>query len=122
MPKSPITLVLGASENPERYSYKAARMLKAAGHPLWLTGRRAGELNGDVIHTGFPEPGSIDTVTLYVGPAHQADFAAAVEVLKPRRIIFNPGTENAAWEQHLTQSGIVVEEACTLVLLSTGQY
>ncbi len=122
MAKKPITLVLGASGNPERYSYRAARMLKAAGHPVWLTGRRTGVLDGDVIHTDFPEPGLVDTVTLYVGPAHQPAFMEAVEALKPRRVIFNPGTENPDWQTRLEGQGIVVEEACTLVLLSIGQY
>jgi hypothetical protein len=122
MAQSPLTLVLGASENPNRYSHRAANMLKSHGHAVWLTGRRPGNHDGMPICTHFPEQGIVDTVTLYVGPAHQAEFASAVEKLLPRRIIFNPGTENPKWQAHLQGLGIVVEEACTLVLLSIGQY
>jgi len=122
MAQSPLTLVLGASENPERYSYRAAQMLKQFGHPVWLTGRRTGHQDDTPIHTYFPETGSVDTLTLYVGPAHQADFSIEVEKLMPRRVIFNPGTENPEWQLHLQALGIEVEAACTLVLLSTGQY
>jgi len=122
MAQSPLTLVLGASENPERYSNRAAQMLKQYGHPVWLTGRKAGIQGDTPISTSFPEPGSVDTLTLYIGPGHQSVFAPEVEKLLPRRIIFNPGTENPEWQTHLQALGIEVEEACTLVLLSTGQY
>ncbi len=122
MAQSPITLVLGASENPARYSNKAAEMLLHYGHQVWLTGRRIGRQAGTPIYTHFPEQGTVDTVTLYVGPAHQSEIMEEVEKLKPRRIIFNPGTENPEWQRSLTKKGIAVEVACTLVLLSTGQY
>lgn len=122
MAQSPITLVLGASENPARYSHRAAEMLQQYGHAVWLTGRKTGRQGDTPIYSHFPEVGTVDTVTLYVGPAHQPDFAAAVEKLQPRRIIFNPGTENPEWQLSLASKGIAVEEACTLVLLSTGQY
>jgi len=97
-------------------------MLKQHGHAVWLTGRRLGSIGDTPIYTHFPEPGSVDTLTLYVGPAHQSAFAADVEKLHPRRIIFNPGTENPEWQARLQAQGIAVEEACTLVLLSIGQY
>lgn len=117
-----MTLVLGASENPERYSYKAARMLQQAGHPVYLVGRKPGHIGNDPIVSDFPQPASVDTLTLYIGPAGQPAFYEAVERLAPRRIIFNPGTENPAWEETLRKSGVEVERACTLVMLSTGQY
>lgn len=122
MAQPTLTLVLGASENPARYSNRAASMLQQYGHAVWLTGRRAGRQGDIPIYIDFPEPGTVDTLTLYVGPAHQAEFKTAVEKLRPRRIIFNPGTENPEWQKELMAQGIAVEEACTLVLLSTGQY
>lgn len=117
-----MTLVLGASENPERYSYKATRMLQAAGHPVYLVGRKPGYIGDDPIVTTFPDSHTVDTLTLYVGPGTQPAYFEAIQKLFPRRIIFNPGTENPNWEDLLIKSGIKVERACTLVLLTSGQY
>ena len=116
------TLVLGASTNPERYSFKAANMLVKHGHEIIPVGLKSGELAGKTILTGQPKEGEIDTVTLYLGPAHQPDIYNYVIGLKPKRVIFNPGTENEEFENLLEERGIEVVEACTLVLLSTNQY
>lgn len=116
------TLVLGATPNPSRYAYQATLRLRAAGHPVELVGIKAGEIAGVPIHTDRPTPADIDTVTLYVGPANQPEWYDYVLGLKPRRIIFNPGTENEELEQKASQQGIETLEACTLVLLATGSY
>lgn len=122
MSKVETVLVLGASDNPVRYSYMATRMLLEYGYRVWLTGRRASEVFGQQITTSFPQSGTIDTVTLYIGPDNQGDFMQPVEQLRPRRVLFNPGTENPDWQKKLQSMGIETENACTLVLLSSGQF
>ncbi|MEA5403687.1 CoA-binding protein [Arcicella sp. DC2W] len=116
------TLVVGASTNTERYSFKAAKMLLANGHEVELLGKRVGEIEGKAINTSHPDFENIDTITMYIGPNHQSDIYDYLLGLKPRRIIFNPGTENEVFEEKAKTAGIIVEEACTLVLLSTKQY
>ncbi|MBB6003009.1 CoA-binding protein [Arcicella rosea] len=117
------TLVVGASTNTERYSFKAAKMLLANGHEVELLGKRVGEIDGKIINTtSHFDFENIDTITMYVGPNHQPDLYDYLLGLKPRRIIFNPGTENEVFEKRAENEGIIVEEACTLVLLSTKQY
>jgi predicted CoA-binding protein len=115
------TLVVGASTNPDRYAFIAANMLIDASHEVELYGLKKGNIRGHVISPIFPKQG-IDTVTLYVGPQNQEPLYGLVDQLKPRRVIFNPGTENPEWQTHLTHTGVEVVEACTLVLLRTGQY
>ena len=116
------TLVLGASDNPARYSYRAAHMLKNHGYEVVLVGIRKGEVAGLTIHTDRPAATDIDTVTLYIGPQNQPAWYDYILDLKPKRILFNPGTENPELEKLAHQRGIRTEEACTLVLLSIGQY
>ena len=117
------TLVLGASTNPARYSYKATQRLLAAGHEVVLVGGRPGELAGEPIHAEPVAVPDVDTVTLYIGPARQpAYYRYLTEELQPRRIIFNPGTENPELVRLATEAGVVAEVACTLVLLATGEY
>ena len=116
------TLVLGASDNPARYAYRAAHMLKNHGYEVVPVGIRKGEVAGLTIHTDRPAVTDIDTVTLYVGPQNQPAWYDYILNLKPKRILFNPGTENPELEELAHQSGIRTEEACTLVLLSIGQY
>lgn len=116
------TLVLGASDNPARYSFRAANMLKQHGHEVVPVGIRQGQVAGQSIHTDRPPATDIDTVTLYVGPRNQPDWYDYILSLKPRRILFNPGTENPELEELAQKQGIQTEEACTLVLLSIGQY
>lgn len=116
------TLVIGASTKPERYSYQAIERLKAKGYPILAMGLKEGEIHGEIIHTTKEDWPDIDTVSLYVGPAHQSNFIDYVVGLNPRRVIFNPGTENPDFENRLKAEGIFAERACTLVLLSTNQY
>ena len=116
------TVVIGASENPERYAYKATVMLKKFNHPVVPVGIKQGSIEGEVILTSLDPVTDVDTVTLYVGPANQAAWIDYVLSLHPKRIIFNPGTEGGPMLQAANDNGIEVVEACTLVLLSTGQY
>ncbi len=116
------TLVLGASPNPQRYAYMAVKRLLANGFEVVAVGKRNGEIGGVPIQTGFPELEGIDTVTLYVGARYQPDLYDYISGLRPRRVIFNPGTENPAFQQRLEQEGIQTEYACTLVMLSAGTY
>ena len=116
------TLVLGASDNPDRYAYRAAHMLKNHGHEVVPVGIRKGEVAGMTIHTDRPLEKDVDTVTLYVGPQNQPAWYDYILDLQPKRILFNPGTENPELERLAQQRGIQTEEACTLVLLSIGQY
>lgn len=116
------TVVLGASENPSRYSYLAVERLRANGYPVVAIGRKAGMIGDTAIVTGHPEIQEVDTVTLYLNPQLQESEYAYIMQLKPRRVIFNPGTENEALLELLEQNNIQGVEACTLVMLSTGQF
>lgn len=116
------TLVLGASENKQRYSNIAMNMLKDYQHEVVALGNRSGEVNGIPFSKEKKDFQDVDTVTLYLGPQNQADYFDYVDSLNPRRVIFNPGTENPDWMDHLQKRGIETEVACTLVLLRTNQY
>ena len=124
MAMSKKTVVLGASTNASRYSYIASGMLSEYGHEIVPVGLRHGTIFGKEILNirEFPEIKDVDTVTLYIGPANQADLFDYIPKLKPKRVIFNPGTENEALEDVLKQKGIEPLEACTLVMLRTRQY
>ena len=116
------TLVLGASANPSRYSFLALQRLRALGHPVAAIGRKH-TLVGDVtIETDKKVFEDIHTVTLYLNPIHQKEYYTYIISLRPKRIIFNPGAENDDLYKLAKQNGIEPKEACTLVLLSTGQY
>ena len=122
-PNSPKkTLVVGASENPERYSYLATKLLVAHGHPVLCIGLKEGRIDDTPIVTGEPVLIDIHTITLYVNPSAQHALIPYLFSLNPRRIIFNPGTENEAFTMVAKQKGIETMDACTLVLLNTGQY
>jgi uncharacterized protein len=116
------TLVLGASDNPSRYSYLALHQLRANGHPISAIGRKETEVDGIPIHTGKPPLNGVDTVTLYMNALHQKDYYDYLLALKPKRLIFNPGAENDELAALAASHGIEPLEACTLVLLRTGQY
>ncbi len=116
------TVVLGASENPSRYSYLAVNRLTSAGHSIIAIGKKEGDIKGVPIQTGMPEMNDVDTVTLYLNPQNQKPFYEYILSLHPKRIIYNPGTENPELERLSAEKGIENLEACTLVLLSTGQY
>jgi hypothetical protein len=116
------TLVIGASTNPERYSYLAINKLLTHQQPVVALGNKKGVVNTIEIATE-PQPfDDIDTVTLYLNPSHQQQYYNYILGLHPKRIIFNPGTENDELANLASQKGITTLEACTLVLLSTGQY
>lgn len=116
------TLVLGASSNPERYAYKAIDRLVEAGNEVIAFAPRTGTVGNVVFETSWNPNWDIDTITLYINPSRQEAYYQAILELKPRRVIFNPGTENAHFANRLANSGIEVLEACTLVLLATHQY
>ena len=117
------TLILGASPNPERYAHKATTMLSEHNHEVFPVGLRSGTIGEHEILTNTPAIDNIDTVTLYVGQKNQPVYYDYIlDVIKPKRIIFNPGTENQELESLANKKGIQTEEACTLVLLSIGNY
>lgn len=116
------TMVLGASPNPRRYAYMAAEDLNDRGYEIVLVGKRNGYVADHEIQTDFPIVNDIDTITLYVGPRHQEDLYDYILKIKPRRIIFNPGTENPELIKMANEAGIQTETACTLVLLSLDSY
>jgi hypothetical protein len=116
------TVVLGASTKPERYAYKAISLLVEKGHSVLAIGQNQGEVAGVKIRTKNIPLTNIDTVTLYLNPLRQRDFYNYIIETKPKRVIFNPGTENPEFYQLLKSNNIKVEEACTLVLLTTNQY
>ena len=116
------TVVIGASDNSERYAYKAVERLAAHAHTVIPVGLRKGTINGLEIQTARPVPDGVDTVSLYVGPQNQPAWESYILNLKPKHIIFNPGTENPDFEATARQAGIEVTEACTLVLLSLNAY
>jgi predicted CoA-binding protein len=116
------TLVLGASANPARYSYLAINRLKNNQHPVIAIGNKTGTVAGIPIGTEKIMLDDIDTVTLYINPQHQKEYYDYIIALHPKRLIFNPGTENDELAELASQNNIKPVEACTLVLLSTGQY
>ncbi len=116
------TLVIGASTNPNRYSYRAMQQLIANGHEVIGIGKKEGEVNGVKITANMILYKDVDTVTLYLNKKNQQEFYDYIISLNPKRVLFNPGAENEELENLLTKNQIAFEEACTLVLLSTGQY
>ena len=116
------TLVLGASENPGRYSNMAILKLLSKKQEVVAIGKKTGKVRDVEIHNQPVETDDIDTITLYLNPDHQKPYYDYIVSLKPRRIIFNPGTENEELERIAAKEGIDVLEACTLVMLGTGQY
>jgi predicted CoA-binding protein len=116
------TLVLGASPNPERYSFLAVNRLREHNHPVVAIGKKTaivGDVNVELEKSNIPD---LDTVTLYLNPENQKNYYDYILSQHPRRVIFNPGAENPAFEKMLHDKGIQTMEACTLVLLGTGQY
>ena len=116
------TLVLGASNNPSRYSYLAINALQSKGHDIIAIGKRSGKIGKVEIETTEREIDDLDTVTLYLNPFNQKQYYTYIFSLHPKRIIFNPGAENEELFAMAKKRGIFPQEACTLVLLSTGQY
>lgn len=120
--KSLKTVVLGATPNTERYAYLAAKKLVHHGHEIVNVGIKTGEVAGVPILHGTPEIEGVDTVTLYIGSKRQPAYYDWILGLKPRRIVFNPGTENPELSKLAREQGIEALPACTLVMLGSGQY
>ncbi|HVU99230.1 MAG TPA: CoA-binding protein [Puia sp.] len=116
------TLILGASDNPGRYSYLAMNRLRGNGHPVVAIGRKPVAVGDVTIETEKKDFPGVDTVTLYLNPRGQKEYYDYILSLRPKRIIFNPGAENEEFARLAQANGIQPIEACTLVLLSTGQY
>lgn len=116
------TLVLGASTNPDRYSYLAIKSLLNHGHEVYAIGKKTGKVENTDIGTEEKTIPGLDTVTLYLNAQNQMPYYNYIIDQKPKRIIFNPGAENSELANLAKEKGIIVQNACTLVLLSTGQY
>jgi uncharacterized protein len=116
------TLVLGASDNPSRYSYLAIQRLRKHGHPVVAVGRKITRVGDVPVDNEKKEFEQVHTVTLYLNPLHQQEYYDYILSLKPHRIIFNPGAENDELATLARANSIETIEACTLVLLSTNQY
>lgn len=116
------TLIIGASPNPSRYAYLAAHRLVESGHEIINVGIKKGSVAGVDIQPAAAPPTGIHSITLYIGPHLQPQYYDYIINTKPRRLIFNPGTENPELEALANSHGIDTINACTLVLLSTGQY
>jgi uncharacterized protein len=116
------TVVLGASNNPARYSYLAIQRLRAHAHPVVAIGRRVGTVADVDITKEHLAESDVDTITLYLNPKNQVEYYDYILGLHPKRIIFNPGTENDELIEKARENNIKPVIACTLVMLSTGQY
>ncbi|NSW44968.1 MAG: CoA-binding protein [Bacteroidales bacterium] len=116
------TLVLGASPNPNRYAYKAIESLTKHGHEVIAIGKRKGEINGiNIIQETIPIK-DVHTIALYLSPENQKEYYNYIFSLQPKRIIFNPGTENKELKELAQSKGIEVIEWCVLVMLSSNNY
>lgn len=116
------TVVLGATPNPERYAFLAVRSLLRHRHAVVPVGSRPGNVDGQAIETGQPAVDDVDTITLYLRDVNQRPYYDYILALRPKRIIFNPGTENSELEALAHKNDIEIVHGCTLVMLSTGQY
>ena len=118
------TVIIGATPNPSRYAFLAANMLKEYDHEIVPVGIKTGNVAGKEILDlrNKPAIADVDTVTLYIGTRHQPEWYDYIMSLSPKRIIFNPGTENSELEKLAEEKGIEALEACTLVLLRSRQY
>ncbi len=115
-------MVLGATPDTSRYANLAANRLVQRGHSIVNVGIKTGEVAGVPIEKPETIHHDIDTITLYVGPINQAPLYDYILNTHPKRIIFNPGTENSELRRMANDKGIETEYACTLVMLSVGQY
>jgi len=118
------TLIIGASTRPDRYAFKAANKLVEHGHEIELLGRRKGDVAGEMIKNEWQQLDlkQLDTVTLYINPKIQPEYYQEIIEAKPKRVIFNPGTENSEFVKLLEKEKIEYENACTLVLLNLNAY
>jgi len=116
------TLVLGASLNPERFSYQAVRKLRYGNIPVVAVGLREGDISGVRVEKPFPKFEDIHTVTIYIGSRNLAPYFDYILSLKPKRVIFNPGTETQSFADTLVSAGVEVVNACTLIMISKDLY
>lgn len=122
MIKNKKTLVLGATPKPEKAAFKAIEMLVAKGHSVLALGQNTGEVAGIKINTKAIPVKNIDTISLYINATRQRDYYNYIVDAKPKRVLFNPGTENPEFYQLLELNNIKYEAACTLVLLTLNKY
>ena len=122
MEEKKLTLVLGASLKVDRYANRAIRNLREHGQPVVAVGLREGMVGDVPIVKSIPADISVDTVTVYLNADNQKVWENQVLALRPKRIIFNPGAENAGFARQAQEEGIETLEACTLVMLGTGQF
>ncbi len=118
-------LVLGASMKPTRYSNKAVLALKERGHEVYAIGRSDGQINGITIEDSLADLDNgieVHTISMYLREVHQSEYEKDIIAMKPKRVIFNPGAENAEFYDKLNKEGIEAMNACTLVLLSIGNF
>ncbi|HXB29295.1 MAG TPA: CoA-binding protein [Puia sp.] len=116
------TVVLGASANPARYSFLAINRLREHNHPVIAIGKRPAQVADVTVQVNTTPNADLDTVSIYLNKDNQKNYYDYILSQHPRRVIFNPGAENPEFEMILADKGIKVMEACTLVLLATGQY
>ncbi len=116
------TLVIGASDKPERYAYKALHLLQSKHHEVKAIAKREMTISEVTVHKEKMAFEDIHTVTLYISAKFQPEYYDYILKLNPERVIFNPGTENPELAKKLMQNGIKYENACTLVMLHTNQY
>ena len=116
--------ILGASDRPDRFAYQADKLLQSRGHTTFLINPKFNEIDGRKCLHGLSEIGAtqIDTVTLYVNPKILAGQIDDIIKIKPKRVIFNPGTEDLVLENKLKLAGIEPVRGCTLVMLNVGTY
>lgn len=122
MTKNKKTLIIGATTKPDRAAFKAIGLLVANGHSVIALGQNAGEVAGIKINTKAIPVTNIDTISLYINPSRQRDYYNYIVEAKPKRVLFNPGTENPELYQLLELNNIKFEAACTLVLLTLNKY
>lgn len=119
---SELTIVIGASTDPNRYSYQAVTLLHKLGYVVKAVGIKSGMIGPIKIDTELPENIDIHTITMYINPNIQIQYINRIIKANPKRVIFNPGTESEDTIHKLTLAGIECIEACTLVMLRTKQY
>jgi len=122
MKEQKTTAVFGSSVKPSRFSFKAINKLRENGHPVYALGLREGKVADVDIQTGMPELKDVHTVTMYLGPQNQAGYYDYIQSLNPKRVIFNPGTENPEFANILKNNGVEVVEYCTLVMLDMDMF
>ncbi len=116
------TIVLGATDNPDRYSCKAVKALLRNDYEVVALGFRAGTIKETEILTGMPHVENVDTVLIYMGVKKQKEFYEYIQSLKPRRVIFNPGAENPELQDILKSQGIEIVKDCALIMINTDAY